>query len=75
MSERRYPPPDSDWWTSKQGVGMCRKCGEERLVDRIIDGFGEQNFCKICSNHWIVKSNAEWQTREQMGARIGSTGE
>jgi hypothetical protein len=75
MSERRYPAPDSDWWTSKQGRGMCRRCGEERLVHRVIDGWGEQNFCQVCSNSWIVKSHAEWQPREQAGVPVGSTGE
>jgi hypothetical protein len=75
MSERSYPPPDSDWWTSKQGTGMCRRCGEERLVHRIIDGWGEQNFCQVCSNSWIVKSYAAWKTREQAGVPVGTTGE
>jgi hypothetical protein len=76
VSERRYPAPDSDWWTSKQGKGMCRKCGEERLVHRVIDGWGEQNFCQVCSNSWVVKSHAEWKTREQAGVPIsGSTGD
>ena len=72
-----YPGPDEDWYRSEQGKGMCRKCGEERLVHKISDGWGEQNFCKVCSHSWKI-TNPEWQTREQAGkpiVRFGSTGE
>jgi ssDNA-binding Zn-finger/Zn-ribbon topoisomerase 1 len=77
MTERRYPPPNDDWWASEQGKGMCRRCGEERMVHKITDGWGEQNFCAVCSHSWVLKSNATWQSRAAMGKvlKVGSTGE
>ncbi len=52
------------------GKGMCRKCGEERLVHKVIDGWGEQNYCDVCSHSWVIRTNRTWQTRAQMGAVI-----
>jgi len=54
---------------------MCRRCGEERLVHKIIDGWGERNYCQVCSHDWTPKTHAEWQTRQQAGIKVGSTGE
>jgi hypothetical protein len=73
MTDRRYPPPDHDWWRSEMGIGMCRRCGEERLVHRITDGWGEQNFCQVCSHSWTVTQHPTWQARAAV--KSGSTGE
>lgn len=69
----RYPQPDSDWWRSEMGKRMCKRCGEDRLTHLVTDGWGQQMFCDVCSHSWVIRSNAEWQTREQMGVVIGST--
>ena len=42
----------TNWWASGPGRSMCKKCGEEKLVDEIADGRGVQNFCAVCGNIW-----------------------
>jgi hypothetical protein len=71
-----YPPPEDDWWRSEKGITMCRRCGEDRMTHTVTDGWGVQRYCDVCSHSWIVKSHAEWKTREQAGVPIsGSTGD
>jgi hypothetical protein len=73
MTDRRYPPPDHDWWRSEMGMGMCRRCGEERLVHKIIDGWGERHYCQVCSHDWTLSRHTTWQARTAV--KSGSTGE
>lgn len=49
----------SDWWASKPGRGMCKKCGEERLVHEVADSRGVQHFCQVCSHQWWVEKADE----------------
>lgn len=72
---RSYPPPNDDWWKSEKGIRMCRRCGEDRMTHIITDGWGQQMYCDVCSHSWIVSVNPTWQTRQQMGVRVGSTGD
>ena len=54
---------DNDWWASTPGLGMCKKCGEERLVHQVADGRGVRNFCPVCANEWWLSgplTHAEW---------------
>lgn len=53
-----YPPHASGWWTSDLGKGMCRSCGEERLVHAVTDIRGEQHFCRVCGNSWWITESA-----------------
>ncbi len=73
----RYPPPDDDWWRSEMGKQTCRGCGEDRLTHSIVDGWGEQVYCQVCSRSWVVKTHSTWQTRAQAGKtiKVGTTGE
>jgi hypothetical protein len=46
------------------------------MTHTVTDGWGVQRYCDVCSHSWIVKSHAEWKTREQAGVPIsGSTGD
>lgn len=45
---------DDDWYASGPGRGMCKKCGEERLVQQVGDRRGVQNFCMVCGHSWWI---------------------
>lgn len=43
------------------GKGMCRGCGEERLVHAVTDFRGTQHFCQVCSRSWwVVGKDRNW---------------
>jgi hypothetical protein len=63
--ERRYPHPHDDWWTIGPGKGLCRKCGEERLVTKVQDFRGIQMFCQVCSHHWwYIGRDKAWRSAD-----------
>ena len=64
-----YPPPEDDWWRSEMGKKTCPKCMEDRLTHIVKDGWGERNYCQVCSFAWFPKTHATWQPK------VGSTGE
>ena len=50
---------EQDWYASGPGRSMCKKCGEEKLVQEIADARGVQNFCMVCSHSWWVLQHAD----------------
>lgn len=54
MNPQHYPAHSDDWWRVGPGKGMCRKCGEERIVSRVEDARGVQMVCDVCTNSWWV---------------------
>ena len=68
MNDRKFPPPKDDWWTIGPGKGLCRKCGEERLVTEVTDFRGVQMFCQVCSHHWWhVGRDKPWRLAADAG--------
>jgi hypothetical protein len=61
--ERAYPGPNDDWWIVGPGKGMCKSCGEERLVTKVQDFRGIQMFCQVCSRSWwYIGRDKPWRS-------------
>jgi hypothetical protein len=57
-----YPPPEDDWWRVGPGKGMCKKCGEERMVHQVVDFRGIQHFCQVCAHAWwVIGKDRNWR--------------
>jgi formylmethanofuran dehydrogenase subunit E len=39
------------WLLTPEGQRVCRKCGEDRLTEKI----GAQWVCKVCAHHWTSR--------------------
>jgi formylmethanofuran dehydrogenase subunit E len=35
---------------------VCKRCGEQRMVEIIKDARGEQAFCAVCASSWKLKA-------------------
>ncbi len=58
---RKFPLPADDWWITGPGKTMCRKCGEERLTQEIIDFRGKQLYCQVCGHtRWLLGKDRHW---------------